>query len=731
MVAGDVVNTAARLQGRSPRRLGHRGRDDDALCAGCDRVRAARSSRGEGKARADTGLARFGGSEPLGVDTDRRAGTLFVGRDTELALLTRPSLERLREPSVQLVTVVGEPGLGKSRLVWEFRQEIDQRPELVHWRQGRCLPYGEGITFWALGEIVKAEAGILESDSPTQALDEALRSLADTVSDESERAWFIARLSPLVGARRTRRASDARRRSRPGAASRGASRPAAPVLVLEDLHWADDALSTSSSTSSTGPQVRRSWFWRRPDPSSTTRRPAGVEDAELGDRRSLAARGQGHRTSRLRAARPFGAPGRDASGAARTCRRQPALHRAVRAHARRSRGRRRGSAPETVQALIAARRHARPRVEGASPGRLGSREGLLGRCPRGDGRSFAGGHPRRPARPREARVRPARAGLVHAERGGVLVLACARPRCGVPADSTCRSSVEARDRCVLDRGERGRTRLRPRGHPRAPLRAGLGVGARRGRGSGLEPRGRLGRFLTLAGDRAMQLDVVRGGGGVPKSPRALGGVCVQGPCPREARRCAARAGPAVGGRGVYEEAIEALGSADDELGAALAMSGLARALWRHGKTARSRGADPRVDADSRARSPGPGLVFAYGRAAGMNALGGRPHEAIEWAEKGITLARRARDRNVVRHLQMRGIARIELDDMRGLEDIREGLDLSLRLGLGIETDLVPQSRRDGRSVRGTVHARWSSSTPRSSSLGAGASRITRCGSRGR
>jgi predicted ATPase len=75
----------------------------------------------------------------------------------------------LAEPSVQLVTIVGEPGVGKSRLVRELRSFVDARPELVAWRQGRCLPYGDGITFWALSEVLKAQAGILESDGPGQA----------------------------------------------------------------------------------------------------------------------------------------------------------------------------------------------------------------------------------------------------------------------------------------------------------------------------------------------------------------------------------------------------------------------------------------------------------------------------------------------------------------------------------------------------------------------------------
>ena len=68
----------------------------------------------------------------------------------------------LEERSVRLVTVSGEPGVGKSRLVREFRAFVDAQPELVNWRQGHCLPYGEGISFWALGEVLKAQAGVLQ-----------------------------------------------------------------------------------------------------------------------------------------------------------------------------------------------------------------------------------------------------------------------------------------------------------------------------------------------------------------------------------------------------------------------------------------------------------------------------------------------------------------------------------------------------------------------------------------
>ena len=140
--------------------------------------------------------------------------------------------------SVQLVSVVGEPGLGKSRIVAELGEYVDARPELITWRQGRCLPYGEGITFWALGEIVKAHAGILESDDPAT----AMAKLDVVLPQGEERAWFRQRLLPLLGIEAS---SQAEREELFTAWRRWLEQIAEQdptVLVFEDLHWADEAL---------------------------------------------------------------------------------------------------------------------------------------------------------------------------------------------------------------------------------------------------------------------------------------------------------------------------------------------------------------------------------------------------------------------------------------------------------------------------------------------------------
>jgi AAA ATPase domain len=114
----------------------------------------------------------------------------------------------------------------------------------VAWRQGRCLPYGDGVTFWALGEIVKAEAGILESDDPQAATTNLAAAFAAATEDPSERDWLTTRLAPLVGL--GGQAGQGVERSEAFTAWRSFLEAVAArqplVLVVEDLHWADEAL---------------------------------------------------------------------------------------------------------------------------------------------------------------------------------------------------------------------------------------------------------------------------------------------------------------------------------------------------------------------------------------------------------------------------------------------------------------------------------------------------------
>ena len=134
--------------------------------------------------------------------------------------------------------MVGEPGLGKSRIVAELFAYIESKTDLITWRQGRCLPYGEGITFWALGEIVKAHAGILESDGT----EVATTKLERVLPEGEERPWFRQRILPLLGIEATSVAEreelfTAWRLFLEHIAERDPT-----VLVFEDLHWADEAM---------------------------------------------------------------------------------------------------------------------------------------------------------------------------------------------------------------------------------------------------------------------------------------------------------------------------------------------------------------------------------------------------------------------------------------------------------------------------------------------------------
>src|SRR5262249_29147710 len=135
----------------------------------------------------------------FGVDVAHEARAELVGRERELGVLN-DAFERARhERTPQLVTLVGVPGIGKSRLVFELQMIVDADPEIVTWRQGRCLAYGDGVTFWALGEIVKAQAGVLEQDTPEEVAAKLGQAVDDVLAGSGDDAWVRSHALALVG----------------------------------------------------------------------------------------------------------------------------------------------------------------------------------------------------------------------------------------------------------------------------------------------------------------------------------------------------------------------------------------------------------------------------------------------------------------------------------------------------------------------------------------------------
>lgn len=243
-IVGDVVNTASRLEGVAAHGtvvIDERTYASVKTAVDCTPL-AAVEVKGKAGAlpiwRAEAAKSRFG------VAVDQDESTAFVGRIEELTLLIDAFERTIARRIPQLVTIVGEPGVGKSRLVRELFDRIDDRPDLTRWRQGRNLPYGEGVTFWALSEIVKSEAGILETESAERAaakLDASVAVLAEDASDVDAR-WIRSRLAPLAGSGSVEGIDRSELFSAWLRYFELMAAKSPMIVVIEDLHWADDAL---------------------------------------------------------------------------------------------------------------------------------------------------------------------------------------------------------------------------------------------------------------------------------------------------------------------------------------------------------------------------------------------------------------------------------------------------------------------------------------------------------
>jgi class 3 adenylate cyclase/tetratricopeptide (TPR) repeat protein len=243
MAAGDVVNTCFRLQAAAPIDGVLVGEPTYRATAATIDYRATEPVRAKGKAEP---VAVW---EALRVREEKTEGLLrrapLVGRWHELNLLLDALARARAERTTQLVTVVGVPGIGKSRLVRELLIAVEGQPEFVSWRHGRCLPYGDGVSFAALADMVRSEAGILVSDAADEATAKLREAVVAALPDEADAQWLERHLRPLLGLEADR-ALRGDRRDEAFAAWRRFLEALAYreplILVFEDLHWADDGL---------------------------------------------------------------------------------------------------------------------------------------------------------------------------------------------------------------------------------------------------------------------------------------------------------------------------------------------------------------------------------------------------------------------------------------------------------------------------------------------------------
>jgi class 3 adenylate cyclase/tetratricopeptide (TPR) repeat protein len=243
MVAGDLVNTASRIQSAA---------EPGAVFVG----EATRRATEAAIAYEDVGsFVLKGKAEPVPLwRADRVVGLIggvmrspvleppFVGRDRELRLMKEVFHGTVDESHAHLVSVMGVGGIGKSRLSWEFEKYIDGLALETWWHRGRCLAYGDGVAFWALAEMVRMRAGILEDEAPSSASAKLRAAVDRHLPDPSERRFVEPRLAQLLGLEDRPSGDQENLLSAWRTFFERLSETMPVILVFEDIHWADSAL---------------------------------------------------------------------------------------------------------------------------------------------------------------------------------------------------------------------------------------------------------------------------------------------------------------------------------------------------------------------------------------------------------------------------------------------------------------------------------------------------------
>jgi class 3 adenylate cyclase/tetratricopeptide (TPR) repeat protein len=243
MVAGDLVNTAARLQSVAQPGTVLVGEATMRAASAAIAFEEAGEQALKGKIapvpahRALRVVAQRGGSGRSDLPEPP-----FVGRDEELRLLKDLIGTTGRDRRTRLVSISGPGGIGKSRLAWELEKYIDGISETIYWHRGRSPAYGDGITFWALGEMIRRRAGLAETDDETATRERIRATVAEFVPGEDDRRWVEPALLTLLGLE----PAPAGGRDVLFAAWRiffeRIAERATTILLFEDLQWADSGL---------------------------------------------------------------------------------------------------------------------------------------------------------------------------------------------------------------------------------------------------------------------------------------------------------------------------------------------------------------------------------------------------------------------------------------------------------------------------------------------------------
>jgi class 3 adenylate cyclase/tetratricopeptide (TPR) repeat protein len=243
MVAGDLVNTAARIQSAAEPGAVYVGEATKRASEPTIAYRDAGSHELKGKEQAvplfraiRVVSGRQGALKSTGLEPP------FVGRDRELRLVKELFHASADERTAHLVSAIGIAGIGKSRLAWEFYKYFDGLADTVYWHRGRCLSYGEGVTYWALADMVRMRCRIAEDDDDPATRSKLEATLSEVLLDADERAFVEPRLAALIGLDE----DVAHDRHDLFAAWRLFFERLADtyptVLVFEDMQWADASL---------------------------------------------------------------------------------------------------------------------------------------------------------------------------------------------------------------------------------------------------------------------------------------------------------------------------------------------------------------------------------------------------------------------------------------------------------------------------------------------------------